>query len=73
MQSVVIFHSGNHVIWAAKLLGKAGVSCRMIPIPRHLSSDCGYCIRIRGNDSGRVQEILREGGVEFDRVEAINS
>ena len=29
---------------AHKTLTKAGVECKLIPVPRHLSSDCGICI-----------------------------
>ena len=69
-RSVILFHSNHQAIWASKVLRKAGVDHRMVPVPRELSSDCGYCVEISGEDAARAAEILRSAGVEFDRIEA---
>ncbi len=70
-KSVVLYHSNNHAIWTAKLLKKRGIHHKMISVPRHLSSDCGYCVEIRATDAALVEEILKENGVEFERIEAL--
>jgi hypothetical protein len=44
--AVILFHTSNHAIRAEKVLKEAGHTCRLIPVPRHLSSDCGVCLRI---------------------------
>ncbi len=67
--SVILFYSATSSIWTARLLKKAGIERKMVPIPRHLSSDCGYCVRIRSVDIERVKEVLAKGGVEFERIE----
>jgi hypothetical protein len=69
--SVILFQSANYSIWTARLLKKAGIERRMMPIPRDLSSDCGYCVRIRSLDEEKVKEVLRKGGVEFIRIESL--
>ena len=33
----------------ARRLRKNGVSCRMMPVPRKLSSSCGTCVRWEGD------------------------
>lgn len=69
--SVILFHSNNYSVWASNVLGKNGYAHKMIPVPRQLSSDCGYCVRIDSGDRDAVRRLLEETGVEFDRVEDI--
>lgn len=45
----------------------------MVPVPRHLSSDCGYCVEIHTDDAVAVKAILSESGVEYSRIEATAS
>ena len=44
--AVILVYSTSHAMHIEKLLGKRGVACKMIPVPRQISSDCGVCIRI---------------------------
>ncbi len=67
--SVILFFSTTSSIWTARLLKKAGIERKMVPIPRNLSSDCGYCVRIKSEDIERVKDVLTKGGVEFARIE----
>jgi hypothetical protein len=69
---VILFYSVTASIWTARLLKKAGIERKMVPIPRYLSSDCGYCVRINREDIDQVKEVLTRGGVEFDRIENWN-
>jgi hypothetical protein len=69
--SVILFPSANYSIWTARLLKKAGIERRMMPIPRDLSSDCGYCVRIRSLDAEKAKEVLQKGGVEFVKIEKL--
>jgi len=52
-------------------LKKAGIENRMIPIPRHLSSDCGYCVRIKRMDADAALEIMKSNAIEYDKIEEI--
>lgn len=45
-QAFILFHTSNHAFRAEKLLTTRGLACRLVPVPRHLSSDCGVCLRI---------------------------
>jgi len=65
--SVVLFHSVSGALRAEKLIKEAGIEYKLIPVPRHLSSDCGLCLRFRTEDEGRVREILR-GKVEVQDI-----
>jgi hypothetical protein len=65
---VVIFQSVNQTMWAVKLLQNKGLSQKLIPVPRQISSDCGVCIRI---DSSLVDAVRRELSVVEGFVDII--
>jgi hypothetical protein len=69
--TIIIAHSTGHVFRIEKLLKEAGFSSKMIPVPRHLSSDCGICIRIDNINSDPVREMLEKKGVEFEGMYGI--
>jgi len=75
---ILIFRVTHQVLSAEKRLKGGGVSLRLIPVPRRLTSDCGLAIRINLDHRDRAREILsrarllplsahlpREGG-EYD-------
>lgn len=55
---MILFESVSHALRAEKLLKAAAVSCTLIPVPRHLSSDCGACLRIHLSDAEAVKNNL---------------
>jgi hypothetical protein len=57
---VVLFHSTSGALMAEKLLKKAGIAYKIIPVPRHLSSDCGVCIRFFSKDESSVRKALAD-------------
>lgn len=57
---VVLFHSSSGALMAEKLLKKAGIVYKIMPVPRHLSSDCGVCIRFSKQDESSVKKTLAE-------------
>ena len=57
---VVLFQSTSGALMAEKLLKKEGITYKIIPVPRHLSSDCGVCIRFASHDEPVVRKALAE-------------
>lgn len=55
---MVLFHSVHGALKAEKVLLAAGVENKLIPVPRHLSSDCGFCLRFVWNDKATVEGLL---------------
>lgn len=64
---VVLFHSVTHAIKAEKVLKEAGIAAKAIPIPRHISSDCGVCLRCVGSQKEKIEQTLFEK-VDFSRI-----
>jgi hypothetical protein len=70
--AVILVHSTSHAIHAERVLKRTGVPVKLIPTPRHLSSDCGSAVRISVADQARAEGVLREAGVPIDRVEPLD-
>lgn len=65
---VVLFFTSNHAFRAEKVLKTDGVECKLVPVPRRFSSECGVCLRIDAALQDNVLERLRSARVEIDRV-----
>jgi hypothetical protein len=65
---VILVHSAGHAIRVERVLKKAGVDCKLIPIPRHIGSDCGVCIRISRNDMEAARAALIAGKVQIQDI-----
>jgi hypothetical protein len=68
---VILTFSTGHSIRGEKVLTEAGIDTKMIPVPRHLSSDCGVALRIRSRDRDSALRTLTDKGVSFDRYEPL--
>jgi hypothetical protein len=69
--AVILIRSTSHAVRAEKVLQEAGIRCKLIPVPRQLSSDCGVCIRILEADRGQALKTLEGIGMEIDGVHAV--
>jgi hypothetical protein len=65
---VVLFQSVQAAIRAEKILASAGIPYKLIPVPRHLSSDCGFCVRFNWPDRDRVEKLLADVNLRIDRI-----
>jgi hypothetical protein len=70
--SVVLFHSAAHVIRGEKVLTRAGVTVKMIPTPRQISTDCGMALRFFRDESERVSAILAENEVPIKGIHPLS-
>ena len=57
---VFLFPSVSHVLKAEKILKEKGVVHKLIPVPRHISSDCGVCLRVAVEQQGCVAGALQD-------------
>jgi len=62
----ILFPSVNHVMKAEKILLKAQMPIKIIPVPKSISSDCGVCIRIEEKIIDDIKIILND---HFDNLE----
>lgn len=64
---VVLFDSVHHALRSEKILKEVGIPHKLIPVPRHISSDCGICLRFTPDLRTRIEEALT-GKVEIREI-----
>lgn len=62
--AVILVYSTSHALKLEKILQKTGVASKLIPVPRHLSSDCGVCVRIAQSDRDRAESLVQSLRIE---------
>lgn len=58
--AVVLFESISHALQAEKIIKAQNIACKLIPVPRHLSSDCGVCLQISLSAKAPVNALLQD-------------
>ena len=66
--AVILVYSTSYALRIEKLLKNAGILCKLIPVPRHLSSDCGVCVRITQTDRDAVLQTLKTAQIDFSGI-----
>ena len=69
---VILFYSVHFVLRAEKLLKQEGFAPKVIPIPRHLSSDCGVCLRVPWEKMEEIKAILQKAGLKWEGAHVID-
>jgi hypothetical protein len=68
---VVLFYSTSLAIRAEKVVKSAGIQVKLIPTPRHLSSDCGTALRFKPEDKERIINALNVEKIDYDRISTL--
>jgi len=69
--AVILVDSAGHAVRIEKLLRQYNITCKLIPPPRHLSSDCGVCVRIFKDDMETVSGLLKERQIAIQAMEVL--
>jgi hypothetical protein len=68
LRLLVTFYSVSSAL-VLESAGKArGFSCALIPVPRSISSSCGYAAETSAEDADSIAELLRELRIEWEAV-----
>jgi hypothetical protein len=71
MYCAVLFHSTSSALRLDKLCRAEGLDVKLIPVPRHLSSDCGVCMRFPAGISEQVDSIIESNRVSIQEIKDI--
>ena len=67
--SVMLFKAVSYVLKAEKILKKENLPHKLIPVPKHISSDCGICLRFDPALQNKIEAaLLNKVEVEEIRV-----
>jgi hypothetical protein len=56
--SVILFKAVSYVLKAEKILKKEGLPHKLIPVPKHISADCGICLRFEPVIQSKIEAAL---------------
>jgi hypothetical protein len=69
--AVILVPSTSYAIQIERLLQGSGIPCKLIPVPRQLSSDCGVCVRIDRQTSGDALKLIQAAQIDFEGMHEI--
>jgi len=64
---VFLFPSVSHALKAEKILKGREIAHKLIPVPRHISSDCGVCLRVAVDQRDAVAGML-QGVADWEEI-----
>ena len=64
---VALFPSTSGALMAEKLFKREGIPHKIIPVPRHISSDCGVCLRFLASEREQAEKTLA-GKVDIEDI-----
>jgi hypothetical protein len=73
LQGIALFPTTSAVLQAEKALLGDGLEVKLVPTPRKFSRDCGIAVRFEWAQRLRIEEALREAGVEPSGIHAIGA
>ena len=59
----ILVYSTSQALRIEKLLQQTQLGCKLVPVPRHLSSDCGVCVRIELEDLVKARQIISQANI----------
>jgi hypothetical protein len=68
---IVLFDTTQAAIKAEKVLKKAGIRTKLIPVPRHISSNCGVSLRFDLQLASEVESALAAKRVPIAGMEPL--
>lgn len=69
--AVLLLPSVSHALLSEKVVKAEGISCKLIPTPREISSDCGMVLRFQEEDRNRLKNVMKENNIDFERIVAL--
>lgn len=66
--AIILVYSTSHAMRIEKLLAERGIACKMIPVPRQISSDCGVCVRILRQDVAAACAVVAAARIEIQGI-----
>ena len=69
MRTILTFKTTRQVIKADALLQHHQIISRIIPVPEHISSECGMCIETNAENTQLIQNILNNNHIDYQSNE----
>jgi hypothetical protein len=63
---IIVFHSTHDAISAERVCLRSGLRCQAVPVPRHITSDCGIALEVEREDRNAAEALLRKENISAD-------
>ncbi|NLV57853.1 MAG: DUF3343 domain-containing protein [Clostridiales bacterium] len=67
------FYSISDALYFESMLKERGDVCKVIPVPRELSSSCGYAVTFSLDLSDEFDQLVNNHGIEMESLYEIRS
>lgn len=64
MYAVVVFRSTRDAIKADKICRTNQLKAKVVPVPKHISSECGMCLKIEREDKVLAANLLENNNIK---------
>jgi hypothetical protein len=71
LYGVIIVFSTSHALRIERLLQGEGITCKLIPVPRQISSNCGVCVRIHRSDIELALQAITGAQIQIEGIHDI--
>ena len=68
MNVLITFHSVSSALYLDKIMKDQDMECKIVPVPRALSSSCGYCAIIKGKEPAEFKEYMDLNDIEWEEI-----
>lgn len=68
LYAVIIVYSTSQALQIEKLLLGEGITCKLIPVPRQISTNCGVCVRIHRRDREMVLKAITGTQIQIEGI-----
>ena len=62
---IFVFKSTYLTFKAERTLKSAGIACKLVTKPRHISSDCGLAVQIGTEQESAVRSLMSTAAIPF--------
>jgi hypothetical protein len=64
---VILFRTVSYALKAEKILKQEGLPHKLIPVPKHISSDCGVCLLVHMDVKDKIVASLK-GKIDIENI-----
>jgi hypothetical protein len=68
MYGIILVPSTSHAMRCERVLQQAGIACKLAPVPRSLSSDCGLAVCFDWDQRTQVTITLQTHRVDYEQI-----
>ncbi len=66
--AIITFHNSHFALKAKRVFDNNRLKSETIPVPRELSSECGFCCKVLWKDKDLVENVLKKNNIAYENI-----